>query len=126
MDLDTLPFFYHFLLDLLGQSFHFREKMVQSQDDVGNSWLKLRGVAPYRDRGIFSDTTTVINRIGALVRVIFAESEEDIDNWYLYEWLSPHVKDVLAGGQSTELGKVGDQRSILNHVFKKFSKLFTQ
>jgi hypothetical protein len=127
-DLNTFPYFYHFLIDLIAQNVTYRDDLQISEDDSGNTWLRLRGKTPYRERGFYSDTTTLVNRVGSLVRIIFAEKDDDVDNWYRYEWISGHLKEVLATESSGVAGNVnvGDQRALLRRIFNKFSKFLAQ
>ena len=125
-DLEETPYFYHFLADLIAQNIKYSDALQVSQDDSGNSWLRLRGQKPYRDKGFYSDTTTLVNAIGALVRIVFAETDDDIDNWYRYEWMSQYLKDILVTQPLGSEIKLSKQRTFLNHIFGQFSKLFTQ
>lgn len=120
------PFFYHFLVDLVAQAIQNRDAMTIERDEAGNSWIRLRGARPYRESGFYSDVTILVHNVNELIRVVFGESDEDIDTWYQYEWLSPVIKGFLGAPRSASPVQLNEQAGIVSGFFKKFSKFFTQ
>jgi hypothetical protein len=120
------PYFYHLLVDLIAQVQSKSETLSVNRDDVGNYWLRLRNASPYRTNSFFSNVTIIAQNIRSLVRIVFAEKDEDFDAWYHYEWLSPFIKGVLAHQPLTAPLRFNKQASILSSFLKKFPKFFTQ
>jgi len=121
-----IPYFYHYLVDLISQARSKSELIEIEIDDAENYWLRLRGAEPYRPHAFYSNVTIVVQRVGEIVRIVFAEDDLDFDRWYTYEWVSPHIQDVLAGEPLLPKSSVNVEAGVLASFFKKFSKLFTQ
>ncbi|MDA9520166.1 hypothetical protein XI06_07325 [Bradyrhizobium sp. CCBAU 11434] len=87
---------YNFLLDLMCQLSTHHENLDIQVDEVGAYWIRVRKAKPYRENSFFSDVTALVHTIGpSVVKVVFGETDSDIDVEYQYGWMSQFIRSTL-------------------------------
>jgi hypothetical protein len=80
------------LLDLLKILSDNSDTITMRADEFGNRWMVLRGEQPDSESALFKNGIVLAQQLPNLLRLIIGETEEDIDNWYRYEWLAPAAR----------------------------------
>jgi hypothetical protein len=87
---------YNFLIDLIAQLIAKQDQIKVQYDELGAAWLRLRRVPPYRKHSFFTDVTVLIHQVVNLIDIIYAETDDDIDTHYHYEWMSEFISTAFA------------------------------